>query len=55
MGASLKNILKSKYPIVCDVKVNETQRVIKKLEFGRSIEDMSPKIEQLRNEFEHSR
>ena len=44
MGASLKNILKSKYPIVCDVKVNETQRVIPKLEFGRSIEDMSPRL-----------
>ena len=44
MGANLKNILKSKHQIVCDVKVNEKQRVIPKLEFGRSIEDMSPRL-----------
>lgn len=44
MGANLKNILKSKHPIVCDVKVDEKQKVIPKLEFGRSIEDMSPRL-----------
>ena len=44
MKANLKNILKSKVPIVCDVKINEDQKVIPKLEFGRAIDDMNPRL-----------
>ena len=44
MKANLKNILKLKVPIVCDVKINEDQKVIPKLEFGRAIDDMNPRL-----------
>ena len=38
-------ILKSKKPIVCDVIANENQKVIPKLEFGRAIHDLSPRLD----------
>jgi acetolactate synthase I/II/III large subunit len=44
MGAKLKEVLKSKYPILCDVKVDEKQKVVPKLEFGRKIHDLSPRL-----------
>ncbi len=37
-------ILKSKKPILCNVVVSENQRVIPKLEFGRPIHDLSPRL-----------
>ena len=37
-------VLKSKKPIVCDVLINENQKVIPKLEFGRAIHDLSPRL-----------
>ncbi len=44
LGAKLNEILKSKVPILCDLKVDEKQKVIPKLEFGRSIHDLSPRL-----------
>ena len=44
MGVKLKQILKSKSPILCDVIVDEKQKVIPKLEFGREIHDLSPRL-----------
>ena len=40
----LDQVLKSKKPILCDVKVSENQKVIPKLEFGRAIHDLSPRL-----------
>ncbi len=37
-------VLKSKRPILCEVMVNENQKVIPKLEFGRAIHDLSPRL-----------
>lgn len=45
LGARLKEILNSKVPILCDLKVDEKQKVIPKLEFGRSIHDLSPRLD----------
>ena len=39
-------ILKSNLPILCDVKISENQKVIPKLEFGRAIHDLSPRLSQ---------
>ena len=44
MGVKLKQVLKSKSPILCDVIVDEKQKVIPKLEFGREIHDLSPRL-----------
>ncbi len=44
MDKKLIQILKSKFPVLCDVKVNEKQKVIPKLEFGRAIHDLSPRL-----------
>ena len=44
MKAKLKTVLKSKHPILCDVKVDEKQKVLPKLEFGRAIHDLSPRL-----------
>ena len=44
MDKKLIQILKSKLPVLCDVKVNEKQKVIPKLEFGRAIHDLSPRL-----------
>lgn len=41
----LDQVLKSKKPILCDVKISENQKVIPKLEFGRAIHDLSPRLE----------
>ena len=35
-------VLRSKKPILCDVMVNPLQRVVPKLEFGKSIDNLSP-------------
>jgi acetolactate synthase-1/2/3 large subunit len=37
-------VLKSKKPILCEVMINENQKVIPKLEFGRAIHDLSPRL-----------
>ena len=37
-------VLRSKEPILCDVKISENQKVIPKLEFGRAIHDLSPRL-----------
>jgi acetolactate synthase-1/2/3 large subunit len=37
-------VLKSKRPILCEVMINENQKVIPKLEFGRPIHDLSPRL-----------
>ena len=37
-------VLKSKKPILCEVMINENQKVIPKLEFGRPIHDLSPRL-----------
>ena len=44
MGSKLNDVLKSKVPVLCDVKVDERQKVIPKLEFGRAIHDLSPRL-----------
>jgi acetolactate synthase-1/2/3 large subunit len=46
MDKKLKVILKSKFPILCDVKVDENQKVIPKLEFGNAIHNLSPRLSQ---------
>ncbi len=40
----IKIVLKSKFPILCNVKIRENQKVIPKLEFGRPIHDLSPRL-----------
>ena len=44
MDKKLRGVLKSKFPVLCDVKVDEKQKVIPKLEFGREIQDLSPRL-----------
>lgn len=44
MKVKLKRILKSKVPILCNIKIDEDQKVIPKLEFGRAIHDLSPRL-----------
>ena len=44
MDEKLRGILKSKFPVLCDVKVDEKQKVIPKLEFGKAIHDLSPRL-----------
>ncbi len=44
MDARLKGILKSKVPVLCNIKIDEKQKVTPKLEFGRAIHDMSPRL-----------
>ena len=46
MDKKLRGVLKSKFPVLCDVKVDEKQKVIPKLEFGREIQDLSPRLNQ---------
>jgi len=45
MDKKIDYILKSRKPIVCDVLINENQKVIPKLEFGRAIHDLSPRLD----------
>ena len=45
LDEKLDYVLKSKKPILCDVIVDENQKVIPKLEFGRAIHDLSPRLE----------
>jgi acetolactate synthase-1/2/3 large subunit len=44
MDKKLRGILKCKFPVFCDVKVDEKQKVIPKLEFGKAIHDLSPRL-----------
>jgi acetolactate synthase-1/2/3 large subunit len=44
MDKKLRRVLKSKFPVLCDVKVDEKQKVIPKLEFGKAIHDLSPRL-----------
>jgi acetolactate synthase-1/2/3 large subunit len=44
LDEKLDYVLKAKKPILCEVKVNENQKVIPKLEFGRAIHDLSPRL-----------
>jgi acetolactate synthase I/II/III large subunit len=44
MDKKLRGVLKCKFPVLCDVKVDEKQKVIPKLEFGRAIHDLSPRL-----------
>ena len=44
MDKKLRGVLKSKFPVLCDVKVDEKQKVIPKLEFGKAIHDLSPRL-----------
>ena len=46
MDKKLRGVLKSKFPVLCDVKVDKNQKVIPKLEFGREIQDLSPRLNQ---------
>ncbi len=46
LNTRIKKILESKVPVVCLVKVNPEQKVIPKLEFGRAIHDLSPRLSQ---------
>ena len=43
----VKHVLKSRKPILCQVNVSENQKVIPKLEFGRAIHDLSPKLNKI--------
>ena len=44
LNQKINKILKSKKPILCDVKIGSNQKVIPKLEFGRAIHDLSPRL-----------
>lgn len=44
MDKKIDYVLKSKNPILCEVMVSENQKVIPKLEFGRAIHDLSPRL-----------
>lgn len=44
LNAKIEEILESKVPILCDVKVDANEKVIPKLEFGRPIHDLSPRL-----------
>ena len=44
MDKKIRGVLKSKFPVLCDVKVDEKQKVIPKLEFGKAIHDLSPRL-----------
>lgn len=51
LDEKLDYVLKSKKPIVCEVIVDEKQKVIPKLEFGRAIHDLSPRLKKEELEF----
>ncbi len=44
MSEKIDKVINSKFPVLCCVKVDEKQKVIPKLEFGRAIHDMSPRL-----------
>lgn len=44
LDEKLEYVLSLKKPILCDVKISEKQKVIPKLEFGRPIHDLSPRL-----------
>ena len=46
LDEKLDYVLKSKKPILCEVKVSKNQKVIPKLEFGRAIHDLSPRLDE---------
>ncbi len=49
LNKKLRDVLKFKGPILCDVKIKSGEKIIPKLEFGRPIEDLSPLLS--RDEF----
>ena len=44
LSHKLDYILSRKTPILCDLKINTNQKVTPKLEFGRAIHDLSPRL-----------
>jgi len=47
LDKKLDYVLKSKKPILCNVKIDKDQKVIPKLEFGRPIHDLSPRLDKV--------
>lgn len=45
LSRKIKDVLKSKGPVFCDVQLASTQKLIPKLEFGNSIENLSPELD----------
>ena len=41
----IEYVIKSEKPILCDVKVKTSQRVVPKIDFGKPIHDMSPLLD----------
>lgn len=52
LARSIKKVLATKGSIICDVLVPDDSKLIPKLEFGKSIEDLSPLLS--REEFENN-
>lgn len=42
----IKQVLRHKGPVICDVMLSEKQKIIPKLEFGKPIEDLAPALSQ---------
>lgn len=42
----IKQVLRYKGPVICDVLLSEKQKIIPKLEFGKPIEDLAPALSQ---------
>jgi len=49
MRRKIREVLRYKGPVLCDVRINKKQRLIPKLEFGRPLEEISPLLD--RKEF----
>lgn len=45
LSRKMKEVLRSKGPVFCDVQIQSNQRLIPKLEFGNSIENLSPELD----------
>jgi len=42
LSKKIKEVLRHKGPVICDVRIYPLQKLIPKLEFGKPIEDLSP-------------
>ena len=40
----IDHVLNSKKPVVCNINISENQNVVPKLQFGRPIHDLSPRL-----------
>ena len=40
----IDHVLNSNKPVVCNININENQNVVPKLQFGRPIHDLSPRL-----------